>query len=117
MKSFLLLFLVPFLLLGCTSNSDLPAIKDPGALVNDCDVLASKDTSGTIDLTQCPESIKSLGPVSVRREGKSIYITIFQGTGMGARGYIVSREKPLGSDHSFISETAYKDIYRFDFKP
>ncbi len=117
MKILLILYLFPLFLIGCSSSSDLPAINNADQLAMDCDLLIQKSTTDTIDSEQWPESIKALKPVTVKRDGKAIFITTYADTGVGARGYAVSREKPQDSNHYVISTTSYKDIYRFDLKP
>ncbi len=117
MKSFLALLLFPLLLLGCSSSSDLPAISDSGRLSSDCQELLGTSATDTIDASQWPDSIKSLKPLPVIRNGNTIYITTFAQTGVGARGYAVGREKPQPPDHYVISSTSYPNIYRFEVLP
>ena len=115
MKRFFLLLLLPAFLAGC-SSSDLPAVTDPTQLAKDCDTLVG-GTVDSIPPDQWPDSIKNLQPVSVQREGESIYITTFAATGVGARGYVVCRATPSSHDHYTIVATPYPDIYRFDLAP
>lgn len=116
MKRLLFLFSFSLLLGGCSPRQALPPIADPLALRVDCEGLVQK-TSALFNKDEWPASIQALNPVTVTREGQAIYIATFAQTGVGARGYVIGKEKPASTNHSTISDLPLQGIYRFDFSP
>ncbi len=109
----LLVVLVPF---GC-STDDLPSIENPDRLVKDCDALLIGSPNSKIDPAQWPASIHSLNPTLVEREENYIIITTFAQTGIGTRGYMISRQNNFQVAHYKITPSQYPNIYRFEFVP